>query len=236
MTSKTQSIESQLTGAVARAIADRQLLAHSFYRRWQAGELAVSEIADYAVQYRVFEAALPGLLRTIGEGFRASGWSQAADMVQRNLQDELGTPRSHLDLFDQFAASLPAPESPEIGPAAVHLVATYEALAAEAPDLALAALAAYEVQAAPIAETKGAGLRDRYGVDAKGTEFWDVHAEMEADHGAWAIEALAATAIDSARVGVAARQGADAWWAFLGERELQPAGVSRRKNDPARPV
>jgi pyrroloquinoline-quinone synthase len=225
MTSQTQSIETLLTGAVARAVANRELLEHPFYLRWQAGELALGEIADYAVQYRVFEAALPGILQSIEEGFRASGWNRAAEMVARNLQDELGSPRSHLDLFDQFSGSLPAPESLEIGPAAVNLVATYEALADEGPELALAALAAYETQAAPIASTKSAGLRQWYGVDSAGTEFWDVHAEMEADHGAWAIESLGATATDAPRVGAAARRGADAWWAFLDERELHAAGV-----------
>ena len=61
---------------------------------------------------------------------------------------------------------------------------------AEGPAAALAGLAAYETQASAIASSKAEGLRRWYGVGQAGTEFWDVHAQMDADHGAWATEAL----------------------------------------------
>ncbi len=51
-------------------------------------------------------------------------------------------------------------------------------------------------------------------MDAAGTEFWDVHAGMEADHGDWALDALALLGADPAEVAGAARRGADAWWAL----------------------
>ena len=37
--------------AVRRAVEGRELLSHPFYQRWQAGQLAQGELADYAVQY-----------------------------------------------------------------------------------------------------------------------------------------------------------------------------------------
>jgi pyrroloquinoline quinone (PQQ) biosynthesis protein C len=92
---------------------------------------------------------------------------------------------------------------------------------------ALAGLAAYETQASAIASTKAEGLRRRYGVDAAGTEFWDVHAAMDEDHGDWAIEALLVLGAEPSDVATSARRGADAWWAFLDEREScssAPAG------------
>ena len=62
------------------------------------------------------------------------------------------------------------------GPAAEALVSTYFDLVAEGPVAALAGLAAYETQASAIASSKADGLRRWYGMDAAGTEFWDVHA------------------------------------------------------------
>ena len=86
---------------------------------------------------------------------------------------------------------------------------------------ALAGLAAYETQAADIAASKGDGLRRWYGMDAAGTRFWDVHAAMDADHGAWAVDALALLGADADTVAAAAGRAADAWWALLDERQAE---------------
>ncbi len=209
-----------LADAMASALADRDLLSHPFYLRWQAGELAPSELAEYAVNYRVFEAALPVVLTAVVERLRAEGEVEAASTVGRNLDDELGQPEPHLVLFDRFTDALEAPASATgPGPAAQLLVATYADLVADGPVAAVAGLAAYETQAAAIASTKGEGLRRWYGMDAADTEFWDVHARMEADHGDWALDALALLGADPEEVAEAARRGADAWWAFLDERQ-----------------
>ena len=211
-----------LSAAVDHALEGRALLAHPFYRRWEAGLLHRSELAEYAVNYRAFEAALPAVLHVVVEQLRASGEHEAADMVDRNLADESGRPEPHLDLFDRFAAALPVAASTTApGSSAEALVATYGDLTDQGPVAALAGLAAYETQASAIASTKAAGLRRWYGVDAAGTEFWDVHAAMDADHGDWAVEALALLGAEPSEVTVAARRGADAWWSFLDEREAE---------------
>ena len=85
-------------------------------------------------------------------------------------------------------------------PPPADLADTYRALARRSPVAALAGLAAYESQAAAIAASKGDGLRRWYGVDAAGTRFWDVHAAMDADHGDWAVDALALLGADAAEV------------------------------------
>ena len=210
-----------LSGAMDSALDGRDLLVHPFYLRWQAGELTADELARYAVNYRVFEAALPIVLTAVVEQLRDEGEVEAAATVGQNLHDELSRPEPHLALFDRFAASLDAPSVTEPGPAAQALVATYADLVSEGPLAAVAGLAAYEMQAAAIATTKGEGLRRWYGMDTAGTEFWDVHAGMEADHGDWALDALALLGADPADVTDAARRGADAWWAFLDEREAE---------------
>jgi len=206
--------------AMAFAVKGRELLGHPFYLRWQAGELAPGELAEYAVHYRAFEAALPVVLAAVVDRLRVEGEVEAAATVGQNLSDELGRPEAHLALFDRFAGALGSPStSTAPGPAAQALVATYADLVADGPVATLAGLAAYETQASAIAATKGDGLRRWYGMDSAGTEFWDVHAGMEADHGEWALDSLALLGADPGEVTVAARRAADAWWAFLDERE-----------------
>jgi pyrroloquinoline-quinone synthase len=221
----SDSLPVALAAAVARSLEGRALLTHPFYQRWEAGRLELSELAEYAVHYRAFEAALPVVLAAVVDRLRHEGDLEAAAMVERNLADELGHPQPHLDLFDRFAEGVPTTAvATAPGPAADRLVETYGALMAEGPVAALAGLAAYESQAAAIAGSKADGLRRWYGMDPAGTEFWDVHAEMDADHGDWTLEALALLDADPSEVARAARRGADAWWALLDEREAEAPG------------
>ncbi len=214
--------QARLAAAVASSLDGRLLLTHPFYRRWEAGELRSQELAEYAVHYRAFEAVLPAVLSDVVDRLTAGGRTAAAELVARNLADELGSPRSHLELFDGFAAALPDEARAAVaGPAAEALAGTYRALADESPAAAVAGLAAYETQAAAIAATKGDGLRRWYGMDTAGTAFWDVHATMDVDHGDWAVEALAMMDADPAVVADASRRAAEAWWALLDERESE---------------
>ena len=232
------STEATIAEAIEDALHGRMLLTHPFYVRWEQGALHPGELGMYASQYRSFEAALPVVLSAVVDGLRAEGSTEVADLVQRNLTDELGRPEPHLALFDRFAAAVSAPESTSAsesssvstsessadgrsleGPAAAGLVATYLDMVEEGPVAALSALAAYETQASAIAVSKAEGLRRWYGIDDAGVAFWDVHASMDVDHGDWALDALARLDADPAVVANAAKRGADAWWALLDERE-----------------
>jgi len=201
---------------LVEVLRDRRLLAHPFYRRWEAGTLDRAELAAYAAQYRHFEAALPGVLERVVEGVDDP---TARRLVQANLDDERGVPAPHLELFDDFAAAVGAPADVEATPATAALVDMYRDVAQASPVAALAALAAYEVQASEIAASKADGLRARYGVDDAGTRFWDVHSGADEVHGAWIVEALATIATDPGEVSSAATSAAEAWWALLDERE-----------------
>ena len=183
------------------ALAGRRLLDHAFYQRWSAGTLGADELAAYAGQYRHYEAALPELLSSIGP------------LVAETLADEVGRDgaRSHLSLFDDFASAVGADET-------AATAATAELLSVSSA-AGLAGLAAYEIQAASIAATKADGLRRWYGVNDDGARFWDVHAELDRDHADWIVEALAGSDVEPDEVFAAARRSADAWWAFLDERE-----------------
>jgi pyrroloquinoline quinone (PQQ) biosynthesis protein C len=180
-------------------------------------------LADYAAQYRYFEAALPGVLELVVQDIDDR---VARGLVQANLDDERGVPAPHLELFDGFARAVGAPTDAPATPATVALVELYTSVAAESPVTALAALAAYEVQAAEIASSKAEGLRMRYGVDDAGARFWDVHSGADEVHGAWIVEALAALAPDSDDVRRASAAAADAWWAFLDDRQASAPALA----------
>ena len=218
------STEATIAEAIEDALHGRMLLTHPFYVRWEQGVLHPGELGMYASQYRSFEAALPVILSAVVDGLRAEGSTEVADLVQRNLTDELGRPEPHLALFDRFAAAVSTSESSADGrslegPAAAGLVATYLDMVEGGPVAALSALAAYETQASAIAASKAEGLRRWYGIDDAGVAFWDVHASMDVDHGDWALDALARLDADPAVVANAAKRGADAWWSLLDERE-----------------
>ena len=110
--------------------------------------------------------------------------------------------------------------------------------AAGDPVRGLGVLAAYETQVAAVAATRAAGLRRHYGRDGPGVAFWEVHADLEADHADWTASALAAAAASPAQVTSAAADGARAWWQFLTNarpRRRSPAARSPRRG-PHRPA
>jgi pyrroloquinoline quinone (PQQ) biosynthesis protein C len=208
---------------LAEAIVGRRLLTHPFYRRWEAGTLAEGELATYAEQYRHIERELPVTLAAIVEALPAG---RARDLVEANLADELGTPEPHAQLFESFARAAGATPDAPATPSTAALLAVVRTTAANDPVAALAMIAAYEVQAADIAASKGDGLRRHYGFDEEGTAFWDVHRTQEVEHAGWSMEALTALEADLDVVQAAATVSADSWWLFLSERdELAPVGT-----------
>jgi pyrroloquinoline quinone (PQQ) biosynthesis protein C len=211
----TVMLRTELDALLDDILSTRRLLAHPFYRRWEAGTLHRTELASYAAQYRHFEAALPVVLGRVAAGLPAG---RARHLVEANLHDERSVPAPHLTLFDAFAGAVAAPVA-AMTPATEALVDLYTAAADAAPVAALAAVAAYEVQAPAVAASKADGLRRRYGLDDDGTRFWDVHAGIDESHGDWMVEALGSLANGPDDVIGPATAAADAWWAFLDERE-----------------
>jgi pyrroloquinoline-quinone synthase len=206
--------------SIDRALTGRHLLDHPFYRRWEAGALAPGELADYAAQYRHFEAALPGFLASLVNDLPGS---DARDAVAANLADEVGDP-THLRLFEVFAESVNAPQRPP-SPAMAALLAAYDATRRVSPAAGVAGLLAYEVQGAEIAQSKGDGLRAHYGASPEACVFWDAHATVEVEHAEWALSALDELASDLDEIESAATSVATAWWSFLDERELASTAV-----------
>lgn len=195
----------------SRATAPWRLLGHWLYRAWGNGTLPAGQLRTYAEQYRYVETALPSVLRTIRAALPPGA---ARDAVHANLADELGNPAPHTELFMSFASAAGARPGVPPAPATTRLTGLQLAAAAS-PAAGLAVLAAYETQAGEVAAVKARALREHYGMDAQATRFWDVHAEMEASHADWTMEAISALDPDLELVAGYVTAGARAWWDFL---------------------
>ena len=203
---------------ITEVLADRQLLNHPFYQRWEKGELSRSELTSYAEQYRYFETMLPQFL----EALLATNLPHTVSaLIADNLRDETASP-SHLELFEAFAAHYEADEV-EISPAMSRLVTAYTDVLAAGTTTALAGLLAYEHQGAAIADSKSAGLTARYGATADAVRFWDEHGSIEGDHARWTMEALESLSPRREDVVAGLNTVGQAWWEFLDERELLAA-------------
>jgi pyrroloquinoline-quinone synthase len=192
------------------------LLDHPFYRAWVAGELTMEDLGDYAGQYRHVEQALPATLEATAA---LLPFGESRRLVEDNLADERSRPRPHMELLEDFAASVGADTIKALSPATAALVSTYQSAAQAGPVAALAVIGAYEVQAGEVASTKAASLRSQYRLGAVATQFWDIHAQLEDSHANWTAEALDELNASPADVYRYAAASAEAWWSFLDERE-----------------
>ena len=209
---------------LAEAIVGRHLLAHPFYRRWEAGTLSEGELAAYAEQYRHIERELPVTLTAIAS---ALPQGRARELVEANLRRRARVAGASRGALRVVRGGGRCRARGAATPSTAALLALVRTAAANDPAAALAMVAAYEIQAADIAGSKSDGLRRLYGFDEDGTRFWDVHRTQEVDHAGWSLEALSELGADPDVVQAAATVSADSWWLFLSEREeLAPAVAS----------
>jgi len=159
-------------------ISRRDLLDHSFYRRWVAGQLSIDELRDYASQYAHVVAALPKLLRMV-----ALRTPVDAVQLERHAVEEDG----HLVLWNKFAEALGV-TAQELAITAPNL-ATAEVLRrgdelTEQPTGAAVAWA-LEAQTPAVSVEKLRGLKVHYGIESQsGGEYFDVHSARDLVHAA----------------------------------------------------
>ncbi len=143
------------------------VLQHPFYLRWSSGELAPSELAHYAGQYRHAVVALADATARTGN--------------EAHAQEE----RQHIALWDQFVRSVGGDTRAAPIDETAECVTVW---AAENRDRAatLAVLYAIESAQPAISETKRAGLVQHYGAaaDSDATRYFDVHATLDLAHAA----------------------------------------------------
>jgi pyrroloquinoline-quinone synthase len=147
------------------------VLEHSFYRRWSAGELSREELAVYAGEYRHAVQAL------------ADGLSDAARGADPSIAEHAAEEADHVALWEQFAGAVGGETAPAPRDETRACVDSWTA----GRDTLEGLVVAYAIESGQpaISKTKLEGLRDHYGLDeSPATEYFTVHAERDHEHAA----------------------------------------------------
>jgi pyrroloquinoline-quinone synthase len=199
-------------------VAERKLLDHPFYKAWVAGELTTEDLRFYSTQYWHQVESFPGYLSSIADRLPSS---PARTVVLENLSDEVDG--DHKGLWLEFAKSVGAAESevretlPE--PETNECVARFsEGTDSRSLAFGLGMLYGYESQTPDVAKTKADGLRDLYGIDGPGLDYFELHGELDVEHAGELAAAIAEVATDEDALRDAeagARSGAEAIYRLL---------------------
>jgi|TARA_Y100000031_G_scaffold148951_1_gene185974 pyrroloquinoline-quinone synthase len=163
-------------------IDKHHLLNHPFYQAWNAGELKVSVIREYAAQYFKHVSLFPRYLSSIHTNCDDIHIRQ---ILLENLVDEEMGAENHPELWMRFAEGMGNARHSVNKTVAMketqQLVNTFMDLSREQRyHMGLAALYCYESMQPEISETKKDGLKKFYGINDEETlKFFTVH--MHAD-------------------------------------------------------
>lgn len=212
-------------------IAPYNLLTHSFYQAWTAGELTRDDLREYAAEYWQHVSAFPTYLSALHSRLADT---ELRRTVLRNLLDEEGIDapdgKPHSDLWMDFANGMGANESEvrnhKSQPEMDALIGTFHKLMQQDNAVVgLAALYAYESQVPEIAKQKAAGLCEHYGADAATCRYFTLHQTADVHHAeVWKQAIHEELARDSASVDKAldaAETAAQALWSALDGVERQ---------------
>lgn len=174
-----------LRSLLEEKIQQKHLLAHSFYRRWQAGQLSQEELQGYSKEYYRFENEFPRLISTLHSQTEDA---EVRQMLLENLVDEEKGADNHPELWLRFAEGMGVSRDEVKGhfhsDETQHLVRTFQKhVSSGNPVDGLAALYAYERQQPDVARTKIDGLRSFYHVTDESTvSFFKAHQSYDVFH------------------------------------------------------
>jgi pyrroloquinoline-quinone synthase len=171
-------------------IAKYDLLCHSFYRAWSAGELTRNDLRQYAQDYFHHVEAFPSYLAALGMRLEDGELRRA---VLANMGDEKGVEGRpgkdsvpHSELWLDFAEGMGSSRNLEWHtpvPEIRQLIRHFHQVASEgSAEDALAAFYTYESQVPRIAKEKERGLRQMYGADDKTCGYFSLHATADVHH------------------------------------------------------
>jgi pyrroloquinoline-quinone synthase len=173
------------------------VLDHPFYLRWERGELTRDELAFYAGEYRHAVVALADAATLGGDPEHAA------------------EERSHIALWDDFAAALAAPLDRKPTTETQECITSWQA---EDSLEARAILYAVESSQPDVSKTKLTGLVEHYGFseESKSTEYFELHAERDQEHAAASANVLRNShPKDADRLLAAAEQALKGNWKLL---------------------
>jgi pyrroloquinoline-quinone synthase len=156
-------------------IAERwNVLQHSFYVRWSAGELERDELTLYAGQYA-------HAVRALAEASRHAA-AIAPSPIAAELAEHASEEEDHVELWARFAGAVgAAPDAPPLE----RTAACAQVWGDRDRDLLATLVALYTVESAQpaISRAKAAGLREHYGITATAaTAYFDQHAVRDVEH------------------------------------------------------
>ncbi|MGH2906490.1 MAG: TenA family transcriptional regulator [Solirubrobacterales bacterium] len=157
------------------------VLEHSFYQRWSAGELTLDELSYYAGEY---DQAVRGLADAVVSTSDATDEVAIREALHVHAVEEA----SHIDLWGAFAKAMGTPESAlDSGDRAESRECreVWGSCGSEGLLPGLVTLYAIESGQSEISQTKLDGLREFYGFsDGPATEYFELHAELDKEHSA----------------------------------------------------
>ena len=158
------------------AVRERwNVLEHSFYQRWSAGELTRDELACYAGEYR---HAVVALADSLAEAAR-----DAEPELRPELREHAFEEADHVSLWDAFAAELDARTDGAPRAETAECVESWTA----GRDALEGLVATYTIEAGQpeISRTKLEGLVEHYALpEGPATEYFSLHAELDLEHAA----------------------------------------------------
>jgi pyrroloquinoline-quinone synthase len=194
----------------------KNILEHTFYQRWSAGELSAEELRCYAGEYRRAVTALADA--------SASAAAKAPARHAEALHAHAAEEASHVALWEEFARATGARE--QTGAPGLDETEACARAWTEGEDLLehLAVLYAIEASQPEVAKTKLEGLTEHYGFGSEGpaVEYFTTHQLRDVEHAREAgdlIEELMPTVTDPERKAAVmvtlAEQALDANWRLL---------------------
>lgn len=210
-----------LRSRLEEKIQKRHMLAHSFYTRWQSGQLSRDELRGYSKEYYAFEQEFPRFISAIHSR------CEDAEMRQHlldNLVDEERGKENHPELWLRFAEGLGVDrgdvKSHFRSDETEHLLRVFRKHCNSENILdGLAALYAYERQQPDVARQKIDGLRAFYNITDESTvSFFKAHQVYDVYHAEAEISILASlckTEADEVRVAAVVEETLNALYDFL---------------------
>ena len=170
---------------VEKRITKNHLLYHSFYKAWNAGELEVSTIQEYAAQYFKHVSAFPRYLSAIHTNCEKIAIRQ--ELLEKLVDEEQGD-ENHPELWLRFGEGMGKSRESIVQTEAMEetqeLVDIFMKLTRDQKThIGMAALYCYESMVPEIAENKIDGLKKFYGIDDENTlKFFTVHLHADKWH------------------------------------------------------
>jgi len=175
----------ELCDRIDALIAERSVLKHPFYTRWQAGALTLDELRGYTCQYFQHVLAFPRYVS--GTHANCADLADRQELLENLVEEEQGR-NNHPELWLRFGEALGLKRddmtSAQPLPETLDMDQTFTRITKDSPFISgIAALYAYESQVPEVAGTKMEGLKRFYGIDTPDAlRFFVVHHSLDVEH------------------------------------------------------